>query len=143
MNALKLGLSSLCILVAGFIGPGRAQQGTFVLAACNQSGEPLIYLAMVHRLNVNDNRFVARGWYPIQNGCAQARGIPKGHFYYFAFVPKEGGKQWRGTLNVCVNAKSNFQRVLTQNYTCKTGEEIIVPFVDVQVTQDAITVPFK
>ena len=145
MRASSLSLAFVCSsLVVGFGSTGRAQQGTFALTACNQSGEPQILLSIAHRVGVNDNRFVLRGWFPLTQGCSQAPGIPKGNFYYFALVPKEGGKYWGGNTNICVNLKqSSYQRILTQNYTCKPGDEAIVPFAEVKVTMDAITLPFK
>jgi Protein of unknown function (DUF1036) len=96
-------------------------------------------LAIIHQLGVNDRRFVVKGWFSLEPGCNEASELPKGYFYFFAFVP---GKEayWGGDrANTCVSNRGNFERVATPNYTCRDGE-VLMPFAEIQVTQDVHTI---
>ena len=74
-----------------------------------------------------------------RNENAKASEFPKGYFYFFAFVP---GKEtyWGGDrANTCVSSRGNFERIATPNYSCRDGE-VLVPFAEIQVTQDVHTI---
>jgi uncharacterized membrane protein len=138
MRALKWGLSVVCAAFGFFVvGHSAAQEGTFTLRVCNNSTDQIM-LAISHRIGVSDTRFVVKGWFKIEPGCDEASGIPKGYFYFFAFVP---GKEayWGGDRpNTCVSGKGNFERIATPNDNCKEGE-LLVPFAEIEVTQDIHT----
>jgi uncharacterized membrane protein len=137
MRALKRGLAVGCLVLAcSFVRHSAAQDGTFMLRVCNNSTDTAM-LAISHRIGVSDRRFVVKGWFRIEPGCDESSGIPKGYFYFFAFVP---GKEayWGGDRsNTCVG-KGNFERMATPNYNCKNGE-VLVPFAELEVTQDIHT----
>jgi uncharacterized membrane protein len=137
MRALKWALSAACLALGmTFVGPSAAQPGTFTLRVCNNT-EDSAMLAIIHRLGADDRRFVVKGWFNLEPGCNEASGIPKGFFYFFAFVP---GKEayWGGDRsNTCVG-KGNFERMPTPNYNCKNGE-VLMPFAEIEVTQDIHT----
>jgi len=139
MRALKCTLSAACLALGMmFVGPSEAQPGTFTLRVCNNTEDPAM-LAIIHRIGVNDRRFVVKGWFSIEPGCNEASEIPKGHFYFFAFVP---GKEayWGGDrANTCVSNRGNFERVAMPNYSCRDGE-VLVPFAEIEVTQDVHTI---
>jgi uncharacterized membrane protein len=139
MRALNWALSAFCLALGmTFVDPSEAQSGTFTLRVCNNSEDPAM-LAIIHRLGVNDRRFVVKGWFNLEPGCSEASEFPKGYFYFFAFVP---GKEayWGGDHpNTCVSNGGNFERVATPNYTCRDGE-VLMPFAEIQVTQDVHTI---
>ena len=139
MRALKWGLSVACVAFGLFlVGHSAAQEGTFTLQVCNNTEDPAM-LAIIHRLGENDRRFVVKGWFNLEPGCNEASGFPKGYFYFFAFVP---GKEayWGGDrANTCVSKRGNFERVATPNYACRDGE-VLVPFAEIQVSQDVHTI---
>jgi len=139
MRALKLGLLAVCVALGFvFVGPSQAQQGTFTLRVCNNTADQLL-LAIIHRVAVNDRRFVVKGWFTLEQGCNEAAGIPKGYFYFFAFAPGKDGF-WGGERpNTCVSTRGNFERISASNYSCRDGE-VLVPFAEVQVTQDVHTI---
>jgi uncharacterized membrane protein len=87
MRALKWALSAACVALGmTFVAPSEAQPGTFTLRVCNNTEDPAM-LAIIHRLGVNDRRFVVKGWFSLESGCNEASELPKGYFYFFAFVP--------------------------------------------------------
>jgi uncharacterized membrane protein len=137
MRGLKWGLAVCCVVLAfSFVGRSAAQDGTFMLRVCNNSTDTAM-LAISHRIGVSDRRFVVKGWFKIEPGCDETSGIPKGYFYFFAFVP---GKEayWGGDRsNTCVG-KGNFERMATPSYNCKNGE-VLMPFAEIEVTQDIHT----
>jgi uncharacterized membrane protein len=139
MRALKWAMSAACLVLGPvLVGPSEAQTDTFTLRVCNNSEDPAM-LAIIHRLGVNDRRFVVKGWFSLEPGCSEASEIPKGYFYFFAFVP---GKEayWGGDrANTCVSNGGNFERVATPNYSCRDGE-VLVPFAEIWVTQDVHTI---
>ena len=139
MRALKWALSAACLAWGlTFAGPGEAQPGTFTLRVCINT-EDTAMLAIIHRIGVSDRRFVVKGWFSLEPGCNEASGIPRGYFYFFAFVP---GKEayWGGDrANTCVSNRGNFERVVMPNYSCRDGE-VLVPFAEIEVTQDVHTI---
>lgn len=139
MRALKWALSAACLALGlTFVGPSEAQPGTFTLRVCNNTEDPAM-LAIIHRLGVNDRRFVVKGWFNLEPGCSDASGFPKGFFYFFAFVPGKDA-YWGGDRgNTCVSNGGNFERVATPNYSCRDGE-VLVPFAEIHVTQDVHTI---
>lgn len=138
MRGLKWALWGVCAaLGCSLVGHSAAQEGTFTLRVCNNSMDTAM-LAISHRIGVSDRRFVVKGWFKIEPGCDEASGIPKGYFYFFAFVP---GKEayWGGDRsNTCVSSKGNFERIATSSYNCKDGE-VLMPFAEIEVTQDIHT----
>jgi len=140
MRAWRWGVSVACVVLGlSFVGPSTAQEGTFTLQVCNNSTDTAM-LAISHRIGVNDRRFVVKGWFRIEPGCNEAPGVPKGYFYFFAFVP---GKEayWGGDrANTCVSSKGNFERIATPSYTCGRDGEVLVPFAEIEVTQDMHTI---
>jgi uncharacterized membrane protein len=138
MRALQWGLSLAGVVLGLFFAePSAAQEGTFTLRVCNNSSDTAM-LAISHRIGVNDPRFVVKGWFRIEPGCDETSGIPKGYFYFFAFA---SGKEayWGGDrANTCVSSKGNFERVANPSYNCKAGE-VLVPFAELEVTQDIHT----
>ena len=139
MLALKWALSAACLALGlTFVGPSEAQPGTFTLRVCNNTEDPAM-LAIIHRAGVNDRHFVVKGWFNLEPGCNESSGFPKGYFYFFAFVP---GKEayWGGDrANTCVSNRGNFERVAMPNYSCRDGE-VLVPFAEIEVTQDVHTI---
>jgi uncharacterized membrane protein len=139
MRALQWGLSVAGVVLGVCLAaPGAAQEGTFTLRVCNNSADTAM-LAISHRIGVDDGRFVVKGWFRIEPGCGETSGIPKGYFYFFAFVP---GKEayWGGDrADTCVSSKGNFERVATPSYNCHGGE-VLVPFAEIEVTQDVHTI---
>jgi len=139
MRALKWGLSVACLALGlTFVGPSEAQQGTFTLRVCNNTADPAM-LAIIHRAGVNDRRFIVKGWFRLEGGCDEAVGFPKGYFYFFAFVPGKDAFWGGDRANTCVSTRGNFERVATPNYSCRDGE-VLVPFAEIQVTQDVHTI---
>ena len=139
MRALKWALLAACLALGmAFVEPSEAQPGTFTLRVCNNTEDPAM-LAIIHRIGVNDRRLVVKGWFNLDPGCHEASEIPKGYFYFYAFVP---GKEayWGGDrANTCVSNRGNFERVAMPNYSCGDGE-VLVPFAEIQVTQDVHTI---
>jgi uncharacterized membrane protein len=139
MRALKWALSVACLALGmTFVGPSEAQSGTFTLRVCNNTEDPA-KLAIIHRVGESDPRFVVKGWFNLEPGCNEASGFPKGYFYFFAFVPGTEA-YWGGDhANTCVSNRGNFERVAMRNYTCRDGE-VLVPFAEIQVSQDVHTI---
>jgi Protein of unknown function (DUF1036) len=142
-------LVGLCLsLTLAMAKPGDAQLGdggTFVLKVCNSYDKP-IQLALVHRATPNDQRFVVKGWFGLEPGCAEAD-VPRGNFGTFAFAPGADGVEqvWAGDIPICVNLSSNFERIVTENYHCrKEMQEVVVPFQPWRVTDEpSLAIEFK
>ena len=139
MRALKCALSAACLALGlTCVDPSEAQPGTFTLRVCNNTEDGAM-LAIIHRLGVNDRRFVVKGWFNLEPGCSESSEFPKGFFYFFAFVP---GKEtyWGGDhANTCVSNRENFERVAMPNYSCRDGE-VLMPFAEIHVSQDVHTI---
>ena len=139
MQALKWALPAACLALGlTFVGPSEAQSGTFTLRVCNNTEDP-VTLAIIHRLGVDDRRFVVKGWFNLESGCSEASGFPKGFFYFYAFVPGKDAYWGGDRANTCVSSRGNFERVATPNYSCQNGE-VLVPFAEIHVTQDVHTI---
>ncbi|MEA2906451.1 MAG: hypothetical protein QOG83_874 [Alphaproteobacteria bacterium] len=141
--SLKLAFSIIALsLGLGLAAPAEAQQGTFTLKLCNNSGGDIL-LSVAHRRSTTDNRFMVHGWYAVPTGCNDVPGLPKGWFYYFGLAA-DGQKFWGGDTNICVSSKGSFERTITQNYAC-TGDEALVGFegINVQPNQNTITVTLR
>jgi uncharacterized membrane protein len=142
-------LVGLCLsLMLAMAGQGNAQpggDGTFVLKVCNSYDKPIL-LALVHRAAPNDERFVVKGWFALEPGCAEAD-VPRGNFATFAFAPGADGVEqvWAGDIPICVNLYKNFERIVTESYHCrKEKQEVVVPFQSWRVTDGpGIAIEFK
>lgn len=149
MRAWTFGLAALCLpLMLGVSGPGQAQLGgggsTFKLTVCNGYGKPIM-LALVHRAAPNDQRFVVKGWFAIEQGCAEGE-LPRGNFGTFAFSATGDRVEqvWGGDIPICVNLSKNFERIVTDNYRCrKEAQELVVPFQGWKTTEAEAKIEFK
>ena len=155
MRALTLALSiaglSLPALLVGMSGPGQAQGPTFKLEVCSGWPRP-VALSLVHRTAPNEQRYVVKGWFGLQQGRCGSVDLPRGNFATFAFSINNGkaDKIWAGqgeqAVTICVDlSKDTFERVVTDNYQCKEeNKEIEVPFQIWRVTnQPGVKVTFK
>ena len=149
MRALKLVFGVICLsLMLGISGQaqlGGGNQDTFNLKICNSYGKPIL-LSLVHRVAPQDQRFVVKGWFVLENGCAEGE-LPRGNFGTFAFAPAGDKIEqiWAGDIPICVVATKNFERVLTDNYRCRReNQEVIVRFQGWRVTDEPeIAIEFK
>ena len=108
-------------------------------------------LSLVHRTAPNEQNFVVKGWFALEQGKCAGGELPRGNFATFAFSLNNDkiDKIWRGEGNnavaVCVDVSKPFERVVTDNYECKEeNNEVLVPFQIWRVTnQPGIKVTFK
>jgi uncharacterized membrane protein len=124
-------------LALGSAHADRAEAQSFDYVFCNRTGLTA-YIAIVVRLGISDTRFEARGWYAAPpRQCINTGNYPSGYAYYYA---EDGQNGFWGSdhVTLCVQYPGPFQRVLTNNYTCRSNERLR-GFTEVRAEPDIAT----
>jgi uncharacterized membrane protein len=139
MRALTTVLAVCGVLLAGLLGPSRAQQPqneTFELAVCNLSDFQGVFMAVRHKQDAQ--HWQVDGWYAIPDGgCTLVGTYPRDTFYFYAESNDDGS--WAASDSdqtaqaECVNHNQWFQ--IASGSACAAGQAS-VRFRLVQVPAD-------
>lgn len=96
---------------------------------CNETGSK-IYVAYAWRVRDTDPNRTLFGWRNIENGdCSKLFDGNFGQYsnaYFYYYAENSDGYYWSGNSETqfCVPDRK-FERVLTDNYTCRDNEELV------------------
>jgi uncharacterized membrane protein len=126
MSIARSGLVAFLFGAASlFIGSAGAQAQTFHFRVCNHSNVQASVATASH-VSPTDGDFVIQGWWNVAPGSCDWIGyFPQGWFYYYAEQTNTQQWVWKGSdVQICVRYPGPFERVNTNNYTCKSNEEL-------------------
>jgi uncharacterized membrane protein len=108
-----------------FFASGEARSQTFDYVFCNKTNIK-VFVSVAARVAPSDQRFKVAGWWTIPAGdCANVGAFPRGWTYYYSEQDEPGTVYWGATdVSLCVQYPGPFERVLQDNYTCGSNEQV-------------------